>query len=467
MLTSEHLKRSNRQFSINSLASKQKTTVSELIKSLDPDEQDYLFSWRFQARDEQLPPDEWGNDGCFIWNIRSGRGWGKTRTGAETFIYLIRYCGYQHPNLAGATAEDVRDLMIEGESGLLACAPTDFYPVYIPSQKKLIWPNGVITKIYYGSEPGKARGPQSDLLWADELAKWQYPEETFDNLMLGLRLSENPLCIITSTPKPTKFLMELEKRTNESGQRSTVVTRGNTEDNYSNLSPVFISTVISKYKGTRLGRQELNGEFLDDNPDALWNRKLIDETRIRNPPPFNKVVVAVDPAVTSNKASNNTGIIVVARGTDGQGYVIGDYTIHDTPQKWGEAVITAFNMHEANQVVGEVNNGGDLVERNLNVIDPSVPFEPVHASRGKYIRAEPVSALYEQKRVHHVGFFGDLEDELCDWVPGEGESPDRLDALVWGITALDLYKAVYDPNEKEQEVGYGYSEYSGDIYENY
>jgi predicted phage terminase large subunit-like protein len=326
--------------------------------------------------------------------------------------------------------------MIEGESGILSCAPANFYPEYIPSQKKLVWPNGVITHIFYGSEPNKARGPQSDYLWCDELAKWQFAEETFDNLLMGLRLGLNPLCMITSTPRPTRFLMELENRTDKQGRKCTVTTRGITRDNFRNLSPVFISTIISKYEGTRLGRQELEGCFLNDNPDALWKRADIDNNRVLQIPQLSYVVVGVDPAVTSKEGSDDTGIIVAGKSADGQVYVLGDYTIHDTPHKWAEAVITAYNRHEANMIVGEVNNGGDLVERNIKAVDAKIPFKAVHASRGKAIRAEPISALYEQGKVHHFGTFPQLEDQMCEWVPGAEKSPDRIDALVWAITKL-------------------------------
>ncbi len=430
-----------------------------MLKSLTKKERAYLNSWRFQARDEQLPPDEWGENGCFIWNIRSGRGWGKTRTGAETFIEAVRSGYYKYPNLAGATAEDVRDLMIEGESGILAHAPTDFMPVYKENKKRLVWPNGVVSKIYYGSEPRKARGPQSDFLWCDELAKWQYPEETFDNLLLGLRLGPCPLCMITSTPQPTKFLMELEKRVDEEGRPTCVVTRGNTDDNYVNLSPVFINTVISKYKGTRLGRQELEGAFLDENPDALWKQTTIDETRVRKPfkiPPLEYVVVGVDPSATSKEGSDDTGIIVAGRGIDRHGYVLADYTIHARPAKWGEAVITAYNALEANLVVGEVNNGGEMVEETIKVIDLSVPFESIHASRGKALRAEPVSALYELGRVHHYGTFKELESQMTTWVPGAEKSPDRVDALVYALTQLDLYAYIGQDKESE-DPGYSFA----------
>ncbi len=394
--------------------------------------------WVFWAWNEQLPPEAWGKDGCYIWAIRTGRGWGKNRTAAETFIRAVRYEGYKFPNLVGATADEVRDVMVKGESGLLACSPEDFYPEYMPSQKKLTWPNGVESHIYYGTEPDKGRGPQSDFLWFDEIAKYQYPEETFDNLLLGLRLGPNPLCLVTSTPRPTKFLRELESRHDRQGRACTVVTRGRTQDNSPNLSPVFFSTVISKYEGTRLGRQELEGDFLDDNPEALWKRADIDNYRVRQVPQLSLVVVGVDPAVTSKAGSDDTGIIVAGKGIDNHGYILGDYTVHDTPQKWAEAAITAYYKHLANKIIGEVNNGGDLVELNIKTVDASVRFESVHASRGKATRAEPISALYEQGKVHHFGTFPLLEDEMCEWIPGAEKSPDRLDALVWGLTALNL-----------------------------
>jgi len=381
---------------------------SERVKFLNKD-------WLFWARDTQLPPEGWGHDGCFCWNIRAGRGFGKTRTGAETFIYAIKECGYQHPNLAGATSEDVRDLMIEGESGILACAPEDFYPEFVPTLKKLIWPNGVVTHIYYGTEPDKARGPQSDFIWADEIAKWQYPEETWDNLLMGLRLGTDPRCIITSTPRPTKFLMEIEKRKDPKGRPTCIVTRGNTYENSENLSTIFVSTIIAKYDGTRLGRQELEGEFLDDNPDALWRRKDIDDYRVSDCPPLSQIVVAVDPAAKSEKTSDDTGIVVVGKGHDGHGYVLEDVTMHGTPAEWARAAITAYHKHKANWIVAETNQGGEMVEYTIQSIDKDspIPYKAVHATRGKEIRAEPISALYQQGRIHHFGAFKELEDEMC------------------------------------------------------
>lgn len=363
-----------------------------------------------------------------------------TKTGAETFIWAVRYGGYKHPNLAGATSEDVRDLMIEGESGILNCCSEDFFPEFVPTLKKLTWPNGVVTHIYYGTEPDKARGPQSDFLWADELAKWQYPEETLDNLLMGLRLGPDPRCILTSTPRPTKFLMDLEKRKDLEGRPVCVTTRGGTKDNYANLSPVFLTTIIAKYDGTRLGKQELEGEFLDDNPDALWKRSEIDNNRVDSPPEFVKVVVGVDPAAKSEKSSDDTGIIVAAKGFNGHGYILEDATCHVSPKEWATTAYTMYNKYKANWIVAETNQGGEMVKATIDSIAKgSYGYLPVHASRGKEIRAEPISSLYQQNKIHHVGTFRELEDEMTEWIPNEGmKSPNRVDALVWAVTALDI-----------------------------
>jgi len=231
--------------------------------------------------------------------------------------------------------------------------------------------------------------------------------------------------------------MDLEKRTDKQSRQCTVVTREKTQDNLKNLSPVFISTTISKYEGTRLGRQELEGEFLSDNPEALWKRSDIDNNKVKQIPELTYVVVGVDPAATSKEGSDDTGIIVAGKSKDGHFYILGDYTVHDTPPKWGIAAITAFHKHQANKIIGETNNGGEMVEHTLKIIDSNIPFKAVHASRGKVTRAEPVSALYEQGRIHHFGTFPELEDQLCEWVPGTEKSPDILDALVWAITELE------------------------------
>jgi predicted phage terminase large subunit-like protein len=272
----------------------------------------------------------------------------------------------------------------------------------------------------------------------------QSPEDTLDNLRMGLRLGENPLCMITSTPRPTRFLMELEKRSDKQGRPCTVVTRGRTQDNSKNLSPVFISTIISKYQGTRLGRQELDGEFLSDNPEALWKRADIDNNKVREIPQLSYVVIGIDPSATSKSGSDDTGIIAAGRSPEGHFYILGDYTCHLTPQGWGEAAITAYHKHQANTIVAETNQGGEMVEHTIKTIDAKIPFRGVHASRGKAVRAEPVSALYEQGKVHHFGSFPQLEDELCEWVPGS-DSPDRLDALAWAITFLMNFGVQQEP----------------------
>lgn len=434
--------------------------LDDLLSSLSVEElQTLQYDWKFWARPNQLPPPEWGHNGCFIWNIRAGRGFGKTRSAAETFRDLIATGKYMHTSLCGATAEEVRDIMINGESGLLACCPPWFSPRYVPSKKKLHWPNGAVTSIFYGSEPEKSRGAQSDLLWCDEIHKWQYPEDTFDNLLFGLRLGPNPLCIVTSTPKPTKFTRELEKRVGKDGEKCVVTTTGSTYDNAANLSPVFYSTIISKYEGTRLGEQELNAQIMDDNPNALFKREWIARDRVYELPPdhtIRRVVVGVDPATTHKENSNHTGIILIyegwapkelASGMEVRNkkmthyYIIRDHSIAGTPLEWGARCKMASK--EAGVLVIEDNQGGDMVESTLDNAGVTCRIERVHAVKDKATRAMPVSTIMEQGRIH---FYRDpktynekegdnldiLEDELCNWIPGE-DSPDRMDAMVHAI----------------------------------
>jgi len=389
---------------------------------------DLPYNWDFWARPAQkIPLGKW-----FCWLLRSGRGFGKTLTGAHTVIKWAED-GYSPIALVGQTVADVRDTMIEvGDSSILKVAPPHFKPVYEPSKRRLTFPNGVTCVTYSGDKPDQLRGQNNAKAWVDELAKFQKAEETWMNLEMTLRKGDNPQVICTTTPRPLKIIRELvaDKRTFE--------TRGNTLENSSNLNPIFLERMITKYQGTRLGRQELNGEILDDNPEALWKRSDIDDYRVSDVPQLSLVVVGVDPAVTSKEGSDDTGIVVAGKGIDNHGYILGDYTIHDTPQKWADAAVTAYNKHQANKIIGETNNGGDLVELNIKMVAPSVRFEDVHASRGKATRAEPISSLYEQGRVHHFGLFPELEDQMCEWVPGAEKSPDRVDALVWALTALDL-----------------------------
>ena len=343
--------------------------------------------------------------------------------------------GYSPIALVGETKADVRDTMVEvGDSSILKISPPDFMPAYESSKRRLTWPNGVIGIIYSGDEPEQLRGPQHMKAWVDELAKFKYPGDAWANLMFGLRIGDNPQSVVTTTPKPIKIIKELI------ADSTTAVTRGHTLENQDNLSPAFMKYILGKYEGTRLGRQELAGEILDDNPDALWERDQIDALRVRETPNLHRVVVAVDPAVSVSETSSETGIIVAGIAWVGDklhGYVLADLTLKGTPDQWASAAVTGFKQNAADRIVGEVNNGGDMVEYTVKTVDSNVPFKKVHASRGKYTRAEPVSALYEQGRVHHVGFYGELEDQLCEWVPGD-TSPDRLDALVWAFTELML-----------------------------
>lgn len=320
--------------------------------------------------------------------------------------------------------------MVEGESGILACSRPDFMPEYEPSKRRLTWPNGAIATTYSGEEPNRLRGPQHDFAWADEPAAWKYPE-TWDMLMFGLRLGDDPRCVATTTPRPTKLIREIKDGD------GTVLTRGTTYDNKANLAPTFFSKIITKYEGTRLGRQELNGEILEDNPGALWKRAVIDNLRVREAPTLIRIVVGVDPAVTSNPDSDETGIVVAGIAADGQCYVLGDFSVHGSPLEWATASIRAYQTHQADKIIGEANNGGELVEVNIRTVDKFAAYGKVHASRGKHTRAEPISSLYEQGKVHHVGSFVLLEDQMCEWAPDTGDkSPDRMDALVWAITEL-------------------------------
>ncbi len=396
-----------------------------------------LHDWKFWARPEQLQPIGLGNDGKFIWFAKAGRGFGKTRMFAEWVIDKIRNEGYQYLSLVGAAADEVRDIMIEGESGLLACSPPWFFPEYEPSKKRIVWPNGARGQIFYGTEPDKARGAQSDIVWADEVAKWKYPQDTFDNILFGLRLGHNPLCGVSSTPKPTKFIKELVSR------KDTIVTGGSTMDNINNLAQTFINVILDKYKGTRLELQEIYAKIIDDNPFALWKRSWIEDTRVSKHPDLNLVVVAIDPAASNTEDSNEHGIIVAGRGPAPEGsifkgdhyYVLDDLSMAGSPKQWASQAISGCCKYRADRIVAEKNNGGDMVRNTIENVDGSVRIVLVWASRGKVTRAEPISALYEQGRVHHVGSFPYLEDQLCEWVPGD-DSPDRMDALVWAISAL-------------------------------
>jgi len=399
------------------------------IQSLSQKEAEaLLYDWSFWARPNQLPPDlDW-----YIWLLLSGRGFGKTRAGNEQVIKWAK-SGASPIALVGQTKADVRDTIIEiGDSSILKISPPWFMPEYEPSKRRLTWPNGVLGIIYSGDEPDQLRGPQHAKALVDELCKFKYPQDTWDNLMFGLRVGDEPQAVVTTTPRPISTLKQI------AADSKTVISSGHTLENAANLPPSFLKYVLEKYGGTRLGRQELEGKILDDNPNALWQRVWLDKLRLREHPPLLRIVVGVDPEATNTETSAETGIIVAGIANVGDklhGYVLDDLSIRASPSSWATAAITGYHKHMADRIIGEVNNGGDMVDNTIHSVEKSVPFKPVHASRGKEIRAEPISALYEQGRVHHVGFFPELEDQLCDWVPGM-KSPDRLDALVWALTEL-------------------------------
>jgi len=321
----------------------------------------------------------------------------------------------------------------QGDSGIMKISDPWFMPEYQPSKRRLVWPNGSVATIYSGDEPDQLRGPQHHKSWVDELAKFRYPQETWDMLEMGLRLGDAPQVVVTSTPRPIPIIKRLI------ADNQTVVTTGSTYENKDNLSARFIQRVIDRYEGTRLGQQELYGRILDDDPRALWGRAVLEQSRVTEFPDLFRVVVAVDPHATSGQ----TGIIVAGVGKMGDEshiYVLDDATPEEgaKPDVWAGAAISAYNKWRADTLVAEINNGGDMVERVIRTVPggTGVRYEKVRATRGKYTRAEPVSALWEQGRGHMVGYYAELEDQLCTYVPGENESPDRLDALVWAATLL-------------------------------
>lgn len=413
----------------------------QILNSLTKDQaQAALYDWRIWARPNQLPPPgDWS-----YWLLLAGRGFGKTRTGAETVKEWALQPLPAPIHLVSPTAGDIRKVMVEGMSGILACYPSGGGPTYEPSKGHLLtWPNGNKAYGFSADEPERLRGPQCCRFWADELASWRFGQEAWDNLMFGFRIGEDLRGVITTTPQPTTLVRELVRNP------ATVVTRGSTYENRSNLSPKFYQQIIGKYEGTRIGRQELLAEILEDIPGALWTRGLIDGSRIAFASVrwdmIVRVVVACDPAVTSKAESDETGIVVGALTRSGHVLILDDQSCRETPLGWAAKIVAAYRRWRCDRVVGEVNNGGDLVAGNIRAVEPSIAFRAVHASRGKAKRAEPVAALYEQGRVHHVGFFPDLETQMCEYTPqstDESKHDDRMDALVYAVTDL-----VVEPEE--------------------
>lgn len=394
-----------------------------------------LTDWRSWARPEQLPPD----GAWVVWLILAGRGWGKTRTGAEFVRARVDSGEAKRIALVGRTAADTRDVMLEGESGLLSIFPAHQRPVFSPSKRRVTFHTGAVATLYSADEPNLLRGPQHDTAWCDELAAWNYPD-AWDQLILGLRLGD-PRVVVTTTPRPIPIIRDLAKRD------TTRVTRGSTYDNKRNLAQAFLREVRAKYEGTRLGRQELYAEILGDTEGALWTRAMMQDAFCADvPAQFRRVVVAIDPSVSGDGGGDECGLVVCALDAAGIAWVLFDATGSYTPDAWARRAGELSVQFGADCVVAEANNGGALVENQIRASYPrghGMPLPPriklVHAAQGKRARAEPVSGLYEQKRVRHAPGLAKLEDEICACAFLKGErSPNRLDALVWGITELAL-----------------------------
>lgn len=427
----------------SSLASLSNEKRLEILEGLT--EEDFIqleHDWGFWGRPEQIAPAElWST-----WLILAGRGFGKTRTGAE----WIREKKDTSPLIAlvGETVADVRDVMIEGESGILRCSPKDERPIYTKSLRKLTWPNGAEAHCYSGEDPDQLRGPQHFAAWVDELCKMQYADETWDQLSFTMRKGEHPQTLITTTPRPLKVLREIM------AEIGTIITRGSTYDNADNLAPKFIETVKNRYEGTRLGRQELNAEILDDVLGALWTRKMIGLAASKRRyaiSDLKRVSIGVDPSGTSKETGDKQGIVAAAEFNDGSFGVLEDASGHYTPHEWGAMACKLYHKYEADRIVAEANYGGDMVVSTIRSVDPNVPVVKVHASRGKNIRAAPIASLYEQCRVKHclVGLYGEpqafpeMEDQMCQMTNEEyegDESPNELDAAVWALTDLAFPK---------------------------
>lgn len=432
-----------------SLASLPEQQRTRLLNDLtDEQATELAWDWGFWGRPEQQLPtgDDW-----FVWLIMAGRGWGKTRTAVENIAQMVRgptplVAPPGAPAIMSIIADtpfDMRQYSIEGPSGFLNVGPPEWRPVHEPSKKLLVWPNGCRALLFSAEDPESTRGASGSFFWWDELAKSRYASDGWKNMLFGMR-EGNPRGIVTTTPRPIPLIKEIAKR------NSTRTTVGSTWDNRSNLSETYYREVIAPLEGTRLGRQEINAEILDDIPGALWTRAAIDAAKVKQAPDMVRVVVAVDPSGTKGKSDDgdDIGIVAAGKGADGRAYVLADRTCKLSPDGWGKRAVNAFHEFKADRIVAERNFGGAMVEHVIRTIDPRVSYKEVTASRGKIARAEPVAALYEQNKVSHVGSFPELEDQLCAMAPdgylGEG-SPDRADALVWALTELMLAPAAAQP----------------------
>ena len=416
----------------------------QLMASLKPSEIELLDTlWELHAHRHQLPPAAARNGAPWLtWLMIGGRGAGKTRAGAEWVRAQAMGRGpgglerQMRIALVGETEHDVREVMIEGVSGLLAVHPRDERPVWLSSRRRLQWSTGAVAQAFSAEDPESLRGPQFSCAWSDEMAKWRHAEAAFDMLQFGLRLGSQPRQLITTTPRPTALLKRLM------ADPLSVTTRAGTAVNAFNLAPTFLQGVVGRYAGTRLGRQELDGEIVEDRADALWSRALLESCRAGSVPALQRIVVAVDPPVSSGKRADACGIVAAGICAAGCVYVLADDTVSAvTPSAWANVAIALWRRLEADALVVEVNQGGEMVKSVIHEVDSAVPVTSVRASRGKWLRAEPVATLYEQGRVKHAGCFSALEDEMCDFASSglsSGRSPDRLDALVWAVTTLAL-----------------------------
>jgi phage terminase large subunit-like protein len=422
--------------------------LDKYLKQLTAAQVDELIhTWEFWARPNQLEPD--GNDWDY-WIFNAGRGAGKTRSGAEWVRHRIK-SGDKRVACVAPTKGDVRRVMVEGESGLLnVCWKLDKtykgaslgFPVWSPTNSTLTWANGAVAQFFSAEDPERLRGPQFHSAWADETAAWRNQQDVWDMLSLCMRLGKHPRVMVTTTPKPTKLMRFLLKHP------KALLSTGSTFDNSDNLADTYLRAVRAAYEGTRLGRQELYAEILEEAEGALWSTELLDSCVINDdelPAQYARIIVSVDPAITSNEESDMTGIIVAATDFNGTAYILEDATDRFTPQGWASKAVELYNKYGADRIVAERNQGGEMVRHTLHTEDDTIPVRMVHASRGKYARAEPVSALYERGKVKHVKGLDELETQMRTWEPlGSIGSPDRLDAMVWAVTDLIL-KGVAQP----------------------
>lgn len=432
--------KTQRKLTADSLRDLSSHKLKEALGQLTPEQAEELkHDWSFWARQDQLEPEgKWNT-----WVALAGRGWGKTRAGAEWVRHRIKM-GDRIVHCVAPTKGDVRRVMVEGDSGLLnVCHKSDKtyrkadmgYPVWSPTNNSMSWANGAKAVFFSAEDPERLRGPQAHSAWCDELCAWRNAQDTWDMMQFGLRLGKRPVVFVTTTPKTTKLLRGILD------DETTHVSTGSTFDNSANLADTFLTAVKKTYEGTRLGRQELYAEILDEASGALWNRNLLASCEVEKEdvPQLNRIVVAIDPAISNNTDSDMTGIIVAGVDVNGTAYVIEDHTGNYSPQAWAAKAVELYREHMADRIVAEKNQGGDMVRHTLHTEDETLPIRLVHASRGKMARAEPVSALYEQGRVKHVRGLNDLEDQMVQWEPlGSMGSPDRLDAMVWAITDLSL-----------------------------